>query len=191
MPITLGILAQSRQAPVAAGSYDLLETVLVGSTPAATVTFSNLNSTYGTTYKHLQVRWTGRSNRSGQTVDRLFLKFNGDNGNNVFTHSLFGNGSSVSSGSGWGTTEPRVLFESALTGASATASSFSAGTIDLLDAFVTTKNTTIRSLYGNQADRISLTSAVYLNTAAITTLEFSAIASFVEGTRFSIYGVKG
>jgi hypothetical protein len=189
MPITLGILAQSRQA-VSAGSYDLLETVVLGST-SASVTFSSLNATYGSSYQHLQVRWAARTNRAN-TNDRLYMTFNGDTGNNVYTHQLFGNGSSVSSGSGWGTTDPKVLMESALLGASATANVFGSGVMDLLDPFETTKNKTVRALFGNSvAPRVELTSAVYLSTSAITTLSFSAIGSLVAGSRFSLYGIKG
>jgi hypothetical protein len=81
--------------------------------------------------------------------------------------------------------------ESALSGSSATASSFGAGVMDVLDPFETTKNKTVRALFGNTiAPRVELTSAVYLSTSSITSLSFSAIGSLVSGSRFSLYGIK-
>jgi hypothetical protein len=188
MPITLGILAQSRQV-VDTGAFVLLEsTVLTGS--QASVAFTSLTTKYAATYQHLQVRWAARTDRAN-TNDRLYLTFNGDTGNNVYTHQLFGNGSSVSGGAGWGTTDPKVLMESALLGSSATANSFGAGVMDVLDPFETTKNKTVRALFGNTiAPRVEITSAVYLSTSSITSLSFSAIGSLVSGSRFSLYGIK-
>ncbi len=164
-----------------------LETIRLGGN-AASVEFTNL-ARYSD-YQHLQIRWTGRTNRAVAN-DRLYMTFNGDTGNNVYTHQLFGNGSSVSSGAGWGTTDSKVLMESALVGSSGTASAFGAGVMDILDPFETTKNKTIRALFGNQTTpRVELTSAVYLSTSSLTSLSFSAIGSLVSGSRFSLYGIK-
>jgi hypothetical protein len=93
MPITLGILAQSRQA-VATGAYDLLEsTVLTGN--QTSVTFSNINTNYGSTYKHLQLRVVTRDTFTGGSGSTVFIRYNADSGNNYAFHSLQGNGSSV------------------------------------------------------------------------------------------------
>jgi hypothetical protein len=186
MLIPLGFLAASGAG--AAGAFQLLEsTVLTGN--QAAVEFTNLTSKYATTYQHLQIRWTGRTNRAAAN-DRLYMTFNADSGNNVYTHQLFGNGSSVSSGAGWGTTDPKVLMESALVGNSGTASAFGAGVMDILDPFET-KNKTIRAIFGNQTTpRVELTSAVYLSTSSLTSLSFTAIGSLVSGSRFSLYGIR-
>lgn len=173
----------------ASADYELISTTVLGST-TATVTFTNAGA--WAAYKHLQIRYTARTNRSGQTLDRVLLNLNNDAGANIYTHQLYGNGSSVSSASGWGATNTNMLLESAATGDSATASTFGAGVIDILDFASTSKNKTIRALIGNQiAPRVELASAVWLSTAAVTDIKFSAIASYVAGSRFSLYGLKG
>jgi hypothetical protein len=181
MPITLGILAQSRQAPVAAGSYDLLETISLSSS-AASVEFTNLAATYGSTYKHLQVRFTCRA-ASSFTTNGLYSRLNSDSGTNYNGHYLIGTGSSVVSGS-----TGNVNY--ALTGIISAAT---AGANDLLDSFSSSKNKTFRTLSGVLSDtRIDLHSALWRNTDAVTTWTILAESgNLVAGTRISLYGIKG
>jgi hypothetical protein len=187
MLIPFGIFSAS-----AVGSdYELIETQILGST-TATVTFSSLG-TYSSIYKHLQFRYTSRTNRAGDTNDRVYLAFNGDTGANVFTHTLFGDGTSVGSNFGFGGGNELMLLENASPGNTATASAFGAGVVDILDSYSTTKNKTIRAFYGKAtaSNRIALNSGFWNNTAALTQVRFSAIGSFVAGSRFSLYGIKG
>jgi hypothetical protein len=189
MPITLGILAQSRQAPVAAGSYDLIESVVLTSTTAS-VTFSGL-AAYASTYKHLQLRMVARTNR-GATGDDLSIQFNGDTGSNYTWHNLSGNGSSVTSNAiaisnTW-------MGNYGLAGGSTTSDVFSAQVTDILDPFAA-KNKTIRSLSGMASNNnvIDLTSGFWNNTASLTEIRvFLRLGtSYVSGSRFSLYGLKG
>ena len=184
MLIPLGFLAASG---VSAGSFDLLETQVLGSSTSS-VTFSSL-STYASTYQHLQLRYTARSDRAN-TLDAMIIQVNGDTGTNYKTHQLVGNGSSASSGAesyanGW-----EFMY---VPGNNASSGVFGAGVVDILDPFETTKNKTKRSLSGVLSDTyIQLSSGVWLNTAAITSITFDQRygSNFVSGSRFSLYGIK-
>ena len=185
MPIPLGVLAVAGAGGGggAAGAYEWLETISVG-TAVASVEFTNVNSNYGSTYQHLQVRLTGRSSQNEQ---RSRMRLNGDSGQNYATHLLFAGGSSVNSAAG---TNFNVM---SLNMNDDQANVFGAGIVDLLDAFETTKNKTIRHLGGiaGTTNEIALTSGVWLNTAAITTITLRVDSGNYEvGSRFSLYGLR-
>jgi hypothetical protein len=188
MPITLGILAQSRQV-VDTGAFQLLEsTVLTGS--QASVEFTNLTTKYAATYQHLQVRFTSRSTTSSGAADRLWIRLNADSGSNYSDHFLRGNGSAVSSGAGINTTE---MFLGLSVRNGNTSGIFGAGVIDILDPFETTKNKTLRSFNGYTAsdNLVSLNSGAWRNTASVTTVAMIAEQNQLAiGSRFSLYGIK-
>lgn len=172
-------------------AYELISTTALGSTTSS-VTFT-LTAGQQATYKHLELRWTSRTDR-GNNSDRLYLKLNGDTGNNMFTHQFFGNGSSVSSGAGFGVPIDVMFVEGGSIGGTATGNAFAGGVLSITDAFSTTKNKTIRSHYGaheSSGQRVEITSGGWFQTAAVSTITLSAIGSFVSGTRFSLYGIKG
>lgn len=188
-PLPLGILAASGFVAVASG-YDLLETeILTGS--QASVTFSSLNSTYGSTYQHLQIRATARSGAS-DTDSFFYLTLNADTGANYDRHQLWGNGGTVSSNNfSYGGVGLIIL---GCTANNAAADTYGASIIDFLDPFETTKNTTVRSLGGQTSglNRIGLESFAWFNTDALTSIQLAPSASsFVTGSRFSLYGLKG
>lgn len=188
MPIPLGILAQAGRT-IGGGSYELIETVTVGSGGAASVTFSNLN-TYNTTYQHLQIRAIVRDTRS-LASSQLIMRFNSDTGTNYNSHQLSGNGSSVASYY-YGNSDK--IFVAEITGASATSGNFGVVTIDLLDPYETTKFTTMRALGGIAGDYnwVDLRSGLWRNTNALTSITFtSPFGNFVQYCRFSLYGLKG
>jgi hypothetical protein len=180
----LGIFSAAGAGGVGADtSFDLLETQILGSTQAS-ITFSSLG-TYSSTYKHLQIRWVARASRSGQVGDPMVIKIN--TATPVQTHHLFGTGSSVSSNA----TTLYAIIDS-IAGASAATNQFGVGVIDFVDAFSTTKNKTMRALAGGTG-AVSLDSALWNSTTATTSIElipFSA-TSFIAGSRFSLYGIKG
>jgi hypothetical protein len=184
MPITLGILAQSRQA-VSAGAYDLLEsTVLTGS--QTSVEFTNLTTSYASTYKHLQLRMVVRTTRS-DAADNIRIRFNGDAGSNYRFHLLTGNGSSVSSGTGTNT----FIETYRAAGNTATANVFGASVVDILDSFSTSKNKVTRNLAGLPAQDVFLSSGLWTNTSSITSIELTSLNQFAIYSRFSLYGIKG
>lgn len=192
MPLIMGILASAGAAPgptPVTGSYDLLETVELAA-DAASVSFTSLNSTYGSDYKHLQIRAIVKSTRSGSGEGSAGVKINGaTTGYN--SHRLRGDGSSVTSA--YYTLQP--MFYSSIARGD-TANVYSPQIVDILDAFNTSKNTTIRSLCGlNDSDSIiALYSGLYPSTSAVDSLEFLDIATgddWAAGSRFSLYGIKG
>ena len=184
--LLLGVLAA--QAEAVAGSYDLLETEILTGT-AATVTFSSLSSTYGSDYQHLQLRFTARDNFAALT-NTMIIDINSAGSGNFSNHQLLGNGSSVAS---YANTSS-VLRVSEIPENSQSANIFGAGVIDILDAFDTSKYTTVRSLAGHagSSPRIGLYSGAYLSTNAVDSITFDATSTstFNVGSRFSIYGLK-
>ena len=82
MPI-LGIIASSL--PAAAGDFESIATVTVGSGGAATMAFSSIPGTY----TDLLVKVSARTNQSDWN-DNSIVRFNGDTGNNYSNRRLNG-----------------------------------------------------------------------------------------------------
>jgi hypothetical protein len=181
-PFVLGILASS-QVIAAAGDYESIATVTVGSGGAANVEFTSIPGTY----THLQVRGIARTD-AAVSLGSWRIQFNGDTGANYKGHYLYGDGSAVGSG---GASYIQVGIES---GASATASIFGAGVLDILDYANTNKNTVTRSISGtdlNGSGEFDLLSGLWLNTAAVTSIKlFPATGNFVQYSHFALYGCK-
>jgi hypothetical protein len=167
-------------------AYDLIST----SFPTGTeITFSSIPSDY----KHLQVRWTARG--TGNTWD-LQVRMNGITTNSYARHHLQGNGSTVSSASQ--TNQQRMSLNIGVAdGTNAASTVVAAGVLDILDYTSTTKNKTIRALFGGTglgygANRITLASGFLNNTSAISSITFFLDAgNFSNTSRFSLYGIKG
>jgi len=173
---------------VAAGAYELIESNILGSAQTS-ITFSGL-ATYASTYKHLQIRALSRSTRA-DTDTRIRLQFNTITASNYFSHELVGNGSTVTSGA---TTSSSSILIGRANAATSTANAFGGIVIDLLDAYSTSKNKTFRALSGVTGgyNRIGLYSGSLAETPAITEIKIlDEFASFVSGSRFSLYGIKG
>jgi hypothetical protein len=182
----LGIFSAAGAGGGFSSDYELIETQILGSTTPS-ITFSSLG-TYSSTYKHLQIRVTARSNRAD--VDSPFgVQFNG-NTSGYFWHELQGSGSTVTSQAQTSQTSMRIGLA---TGASSTANNFGATVIDILDPYSTTKNKTFRSFIGQtNLDRVKLTSGSLASTASVTSITvLDQFGSFVSGSRFSLYGIKG
>jgi hypothetical protein len=186
----LGIFSAAGAGGGAASDYELIETqILASATPS--ITFSSLG-TYSSTYKHLQIRTTMRSSRTGFDGDLMGIRLNGDTGNNYSSHILYGSGSIVGS---FPNTSVSGMYITYPTAASSTANVFMGGVFDLLDPYSTTKNKTMRMATANGAGTVlvSLQSALWQSTASLTSLTFYSVTSsnFVAGTRISLYGIKG
>lgn len=184
MPI-LGILASSTR--VAAGDFESIATVTVGSGGSSTITFSSIPSTY----THLQVRGIMRTDRAS-TTDYLYLRFNSDSGSNYAYHRLNGNGSTAGADASSSTTA--IIFDRA-GAASATASIFGGFVMDILDYANTNKYKVSRSLGGvdtNGGGEIHIESGLWQNTNAITTVTITSGTSstFQQYSHFALYGIK-
>jgi hypothetical protein len=185
MLIPFGILASS----TFQSDFELISTTVLESA-ASSVTFSNLGD-YSSSYKHLQIRAAARSSDAVPGVG-VYSRLNADAGSNYRAHYLLGNGSAVLSGVlAVGTTGLSGI----ITAAGATANNFGIAVIDLLDAYSTTKNKTIRTLTGitdAAQNRIDIHSALWINTASVTSWQlFPELGNFITGSRFSLYGIRG
>lgn len=184
----LNVLAGSEQFSVS-GTYELLQTTVL-STNEPSVTFSSLNSTYGSTYKHLQLRMVTRNN-ANDTALWIGVQFNGDSGSNYGRHYLVGTGSAVQAAT---STSQTYIIAGESVSAQITSGSFASTVFDIYDPFNTSKNTMTRSYSGQTGsrNRIWLHTGVWLNTAALTSIAISIPqgGSYIAGSRFSLYGIK-
>ena len=186
--ILLGILNSQAAAAGGAGAYDLLETQTLASS-ASSVTFTGLGSY--SDYKHLQIRMVTRASDAAG-IKEYRLRLNGDSGTNYSSHVLYGNGSVVSSESSTSSDTIRKQFTTAATNDT---NAFGAAVLDVLDFSSSSKNTTLRSLFGSPGgtfNTVGLSSGLWINTSAVTSIQvFLSSNSFIAGSRFSLYGIKG
>jgi hypothetical protein len=182
MPI-LGIMASQISGHLwePQGAYDALSTVTVGSGGVASITFAGIPSTY----KHLQIRAT-QLNTSTATTN---LHLNADSGSNYSRHYLYGGGSSTVGAAGSASqTSVGVFYNESTTYASV-------AVIDILDYASVTKNKTIRSLNGwdaNGSGYVFFYSGSWMNSSsAINSLTFTPDGgSLAEYSQFTLFGVK-
>jgi len=185
----LGIIASSKFA--AAGDFESIATVTVGSGGSSTITFSSIPSTYA----HLQVRIMARNTATGGTTQNLNMTINNDSGANYSFHQFQGGGSSAGSyGEGLGRTNCVQVVH--IPTSAAASGIFGVGIIDILDYTNTNKLRTIRSLRGqdqnNTDGTIALHSYLYNSTTAISRLDFTgAGGDIVQYSSFALYGIKG
>lgn len=182
----LGIWASSRAA--AAGDYESIATVSVGSGGAANVEFTSI----GTDWTHLQVRAIVRTNYTGANSDGLKINFNGDTANNYAWHQVGGNGATAFAqvGSTTGT-----IYAAYIASNSTGSNTFGATIIDVLDYRNTNKYKTLRNLTGidnNGNGLLMLGSGLWQNTNAITSIKFTQWdgTSFNQHSHFALYGCK-
>jgi len=187
MPLILGIVASGNY-PRVTSSYESIATVTVGAGGSSTVTFSSIPSTF----KHLQIR--GLARVTGSVVQNgTKVQFNSDTGANYTYHTLYGTGSSAIA---YGEANTNQSFMDKFAGASASSNVFGAIVCDVLDYLDTNKYKTSRSLGGvdnNGSGVIHLTSGVWRNTNAITSITLSPFDgfSYVQYSHFALYGIKG
>ena len=180
----LGIVASS--VFKVTGSYESIATVTVGGGGSATITFSSIPATY----THLQIRYIARDSRTNTNSD-FTLRFNSDTANNYNTHDLASNGSVASTG---GATNSSSILIANMSGNTATANTFGAGIVDILDYINTNKYKTVRSLGGHDNNGngfVMLTSGAWRNTVAVTSITLiPLVANFRQYSSFALYGIK-
>jgi hypothetical protein len=163
-------------------SYESIATVSVGSGGQSTISFTSISSSY----KHLQIRYIARDTTGNENT---IIRFNSDTGNNYATHYLLGNGSSASAGAA---SSNNFIYADILT---YSATSYSAGVIDILDYGSSSKNKTVRTLAGidlNGSGTVWLASGVWLNSSTAInsiTLTLGSYA-FAQNSHFALYGIK-
>jgi hypothetical protein len=163
-----------------------IASTLVGAGGVNTVIFNDIPQTY----KHLQIRYTARDERTGGAYNSpVWGYFNGDYSANYYRHNLLGTGSSASAEASANN------FISIMSTADYTSGIFGAGIIDILDYTNPNKNKVSRSLSGmdgNGAGYVFLFSMLWMNTTPITSIKLSSfVGNFQQHSRFSLYGIKG
>lgn len=185
--LTTNGLTGTKYDTVSADNYYMepIATTLVGAGGVASVSFINIPQGY----KNLQLRYSSADARTGSGTgsSNLYWKINGDTGTNYSFHELYGTGASAGAGAatnyaGW------ITY-----GGNST--TWGCGIIDFLDYTNVYKFKTVRALSGaddNGDGFIELTSALWMNTAAITSLSVTPLSpNFSQYSRFSLYGIKG
>jgi hypothetical protein len=175
-----------------AGDYELISSTILTSNQTS-VTFSS----FASTYKYLQIRYTAQVFESSANYN-LRMYVNGDTGSNWAKHYLFGDGSNrYSDGQAGVVFNMRQMIIPDNYGGNANI--FAAGIFDIVDYANSSKNTVVRVLGGNPYagtyKGVALHSGVWLNTSPVTsiTLQTDDATGYPlkTGSRFSLYGVKG
>lgn len=171
------------------GAYELISTTILGSNSASTTLDV---SAYTSTYKHLQVRCTTRTNRSAADADNIRVRFNSDTSANYNIHFIYGNGTIVGASN---ESAPTSLILADATAANGATGAFATGVIDISDAFSTSKFKTLKTLHGYAGvgvPEVVLASGLWRSTSAITSMTlFPQLGSqILAGSRFSLYGIK-
>lgn len=173
-------------------SFESIATA-TGTGSSATITFSSIPSGF----KHLQIRGISRNAGTSGNYESTLLRFNSDSGNNYSAHYLIGNGSSASA---YAWTNESGGYGSFTTTANAITSTMAAYVIDILDYTNTNKYKTTRILNGfdnngtgassfNQGI-VGISSSLWLNTAAITSISIVTNSNWTTSTTFALYGIK-
>lgn len=175
--------------PVSTAAYESIATQSVGAGGLGTITFSSIPGTY----KHLELRYLARTTHNGLTYGKVSA--NGDTTSGNYTaHDLFGTGSGNAIASFYGNQTGFAIQK--FSGADAATGIFGAGVLTILDYSNTSKYKTGRNLGGtdyNGSGELDFVSGVWFNAAsAITSLSIvPSSGSFVEYSRFALYGIKG
>jgi hypothetical protein len=182
----LGIMASGISGNLWAPGKDFDSIATVTATGSSgTISFTSIPSTY----RHLQIRYTGGISYSSNAYDALAIQFNSDTTTtNYNQHYLAGNASSAYAGNYTGVRNAATWMIQSNTGI------FSPGIIDILDYTNTNKNKTVRSFSGidfNTGGQIFFNSTLWMNTAAVTSISLvSASGNFLNNSSFALYGVK-
>jgi hypothetical protein len=173
---------------VPSSEYLISTTLLDTATPSVTFDVSS----FAGVYKHLKIIAVVRT-AVAATASQIGLQLDGNTSAASYAfHQLYGNGT-VAGSEGYATGTLGMVTPVVRTfGATGTASAFGAGIIEILDAYSTTKNKTVRSLHGGAGvNHIGLTSGVLLSTSPTDSITFlvQGGGNLVAGSRFSLYGV--
>jgi hypothetical protein len=182
MLIPFGILSAAG-ADQFTSDFELISTAF-GTGSSGVIEFTSIPQDY----KHLQIRYTAKNT---STTEDMTIRMNGITTAVYARHHVRGNGTIVSSNAN--TSQTSIDLLNAVS-PNTTANAVAAGVIDILDYTNTSKNTTIRALYGlsDSVARMYLASGLYNQTTAVSSLTFTALANnFTSSSRFSLYGIRG
>lgn len=172
------------------GDFEAISTYTVTTSGVKNITFSSI-PTDGT-YQHLQIRGIMRSTRSVESIT-FKMTVNGNTSAVYTVHDLSGNGSVASASASTGLTETYLR---RFAGSPATANTFGAVVLDILDYADTSKNTTFRHFGGydnNGSGQVGVYSGLWANTAAVSSITIGPDGQnydLATYTTLALYGVK-
>lgn len=168
-------------------SYESIATAY-GSLSSGSITFTSIPSTY----KHLQVRIFGNTNRSDASIAYGVFTVNGDTSANYSWHMLTGDGSAASAGAGANASNVPLQ----ITGGSTSA--YGVSIIDILDYQNTNKYKTFRNLNGidinGAGGEVNFVSGSWRSTSAINSFTITGgynVTGWTTDSVFALYGIKG
>jgi len=187
----IGIIASSGGV-TSTNSYESIATVTLGSN-TSTITFSSIPSTYAA----LQFRIYARSTIAGTNADNVAFRINGDSAANYTTHQL--RGTTVVTANAFANLNDGY-FPSAISSTGHLSNVYAGIIAEVYDYSSTNKTKTFRALSGfdennfsgnSGAPNVQLTSMLWNNTAAMTSITFATSSQFAAGTQIALYGIKG
>lgn len=169
------------------GDYEAIQNVIL-STSSATIQFTSIPSTY----KHLEIRGVGRVNLAGYAQNGCRLQLNGDTGSNYSFQQIYANGSSYGS-EGYANQTYGNLGE--IASATAPTSVFSPIIIQIFEYTDVNKYKTIKAIGTNDrngAGQIGVNGSLWRSLSAVTSISlFEPSSSWIAGSNFTLYGIKG
>jgi hypothetical protein len=168
------------------------ESIATANASSSTISFTSIPQTY----KSLQIRGIAKSDTSSAYGDYLKITFNGDTGTNYISHWTYFAGAPYVGAIGQTALPSFQTQTGAVTSNSSLTGMYGVSVIDIIDYSVSTKNKTVKVLAGgdinNSAqDAIELTSGLWLNTAAITSIAIQTGRTSTFTGSFALYGIKG
>jgi hypothetical protein len=165
--------------------FDSIQTV-TASGSSTYVEFTSIPQTY----KHLQIRYVGRSS-SSNAWDFVRMQINGAT-SGYSDHNLYSDGSSAGSQGGGGGTN---IFMSFAATSSSSSGIMGATIADILDYTNTTKYKTVRAFSGadnNSTGYAGLLSGSYQSTSAVSSIKLFLTygPNWTSGSTFALYGIK-
>ena len=199
MAVSLGIIASSISGHLwePQGAYDALATITLSGTTAS-VNFASIPQGY----KHLQLRALFRTTRATYNIDDIDLAFNDvTSGGKYAVHHTEGNIQNNGTVNPYSTASANKMFYIATGTTTVATNTFGVAIIDILDYANTSKNKTVRSLSGADANggasgyfpTVRLASGLWMDTAAVNKITLNSSygsSSFASGTQFTLYGVR-
>lgn len=167
------------------GTFESIATATCTGTES-TIVFSNIPQNY----THLQLRCLSRSTYA-DNGDNVYMQLNGSSASSYAWHRLISSGATPSSGTNSGVTLGLISINA---GSTATAGTFGAAIIDILDYTNTSKNRTVRGLGGydgNGHGYNAFQSFGYFNTTAVSSILLGTSAGFAQYSHFALYGIRG
>ena len=173
------------------GQFYSIQTHIVGSGGASSITFSDIPSTY----THLQIRHIARNGTPTGDAIAVLARFNDDSTyTNYFgRHLLYGDGTDAAA-----VAQNTSNWTGAYIGGASQnveANAHYVNVTDILDYKNSNKNKVVRTLGGgdfNGSGTVFLSSSLWLNTSAITKITLVPYTNtFAQYSHFALYGIRG